>query len=236
MRNAPLPRGRVGSVNCPGCGHENRESAKFCEACAAPLAPSCASCGTALRPGARFCDECAHPVDSAAPKPITTEPLARSPRDYTPKHLADKILQSKPAPEGERKQLTVMFADVNGSMELAAQLDPEEWHPRPGALLRDPDRGRASLRRHGESVHRRRHHGALRRTDPHGHSFRRSSGRQHRRRPAHGLHRAGRSRRGAGLAAPAINLDILRRANFAARGQTTHEVVRTSPIAESAPS
>jgi class 3 adenylate cyclase/tetratricopeptide (TPR) repeat protein len=52
----------------------------------------------------------------------------RAPRDYTPKHLAEKILQSKSALEGERKQVTVLFADVKGSMELAEQLDPEEWH------------------------------------------------------------------------------------------------------------
>jgi class 3 adenylate cyclase len=47
--------------------------------------------------------------------------------DYTPKHLAEKILQSKSALEGERKQVTVLFADVEGSMEMAEQLDPEEW-------------------------------------------------------------------------------------------------------------
>jgi adenylate cyclase len=114
-------------MNCSGCGHENRDSAKFCEACATPLAPSCASCGTGLRPGARFCDECAHPVDSAAP-PAAAGESARSPRDYTPKHLVDRILQSKSALEGERKQVTVLFADVKGSMELAEQLDPEQWH------------------------------------------------------------------------------------------------------------
>jgi class 3 adenylate cyclase len=53
---------------------------------------------------------------------------ARAPRDYTPRHLAEKILQSKSALEGERKQVTVLFADVKGSMELAEKLDPEEWH------------------------------------------------------------------------------------------------------------
>jgi class 3 adenylate cyclase/tetratricopeptide (TPR) repeat protein len=52
----------------------------------------------------------------------------RDPRAYTPKHLADKILQSKSALEGERKQLTVLFADLKGSMELAEQVDAEEWH------------------------------------------------------------------------------------------------------------
>ncbi len=52
----------------------------------------------------------------------------RAPRHYTPKHLADKILQSKSALEGERKQVTVMFADVKGSMELAEQVGAEPWH------------------------------------------------------------------------------------------------------------
>ncbi len=64
---------------------------------------------------------------ASAPAAITRA-AERSPRDYTPKHLADKILQSKSALEGERKQVTVMFADVKGSMELAQQLDPEQWH------------------------------------------------------------------------------------------------------------
>src|SRR2546422_154813 len=52
----------------------------------------------------------------------------RDPRAYTPKHLAEKILNSRSALEGERKQVTVLFADVKGSMELAEQLDPEDWH------------------------------------------------------------------------------------------------------------
>ena len=55
-------------------------------------------------------------------------PPERDPRSYTPKHLADKILQSKSALEGERKQVTVLFADVKGSMDLAEQVDPEAWH------------------------------------------------------------------------------------------------------------
>jgi class 3 adenylate cyclase/tetratricopeptide (TPR) repeat protein len=62
------------------------------------------------------------------PAPTETREHERAPRDYTPKHLADKILRSKSALEGERKQVTVLFADVKGSMELAEQVDPEEWH------------------------------------------------------------------------------------------------------------
>jgi hypothetical protein len=52
----------------------------------------------------------------------------RDPRSYTPKHLAEKILTSRSALEGERKQVTILFADVKGSTELASDLDPEEWH------------------------------------------------------------------------------------------------------------
>jgi class 3 adenylate cyclase len=52
----------------------------------------------------------------------------RDPRSYTPKHLAEKILTSRSALEGEREQVTVLFADVKGSMDLAGQVDPEEWH------------------------------------------------------------------------------------------------------------
>ena len=56
------------------------------------------------------------------------KPTPPDPRSYTPKHLAEKILTSRGALEGERKQVTVLFADVKGSMDLAEQVDPEEWH------------------------------------------------------------------------------------------------------------
>jgi class 3 adenylate cyclase len=52
----------------------------------------------------------------------------RDPRSYTPKHLAEKILASRSALEGERKQVSVLFADVRSSMELAESVDPEDWH------------------------------------------------------------------------------------------------------------
>jgi hypothetical protein len=108
-------------VKCASCGYENREGAKFCGECAAPLAEAltCRSCGTANPKGRKFCDSCAQPL---------VEPLAPDPLSYTPKHLAEKILTTRSALEGERKQVTVLFADVQGSMDLAAQVDPEEWH------------------------------------------------------------------------------------------------------------
>src|SRR5438093_4700979 len=89
----------LSTLRCPSCGHANRAAAKFCEECGTRLASAAAS----------------------------AEP-PRAPRDYTGRHLAEKILGSRAALEGERKQVTVLFADVKGSMDLAEQLDPEEWH------------------------------------------------------------------------------------------------------------
>jgi class 3 adenylate cyclase/predicted ATPase len=84
------------------------------------LARTCSNCGTALSATAKFCHACAHPVAGPAEAP------APSPDSYTPKHLAEKILTSKAALEGERKLVTVLFADLKGSMELLADRDPEE--------------------------------------------------------------------------------------------------------------
>jgi predicted ATPase/class 3 adenylate cyclase len=109
-------------VNCPRCQHENPPQAKFCEECATPLARACSNCGTQLSATAKFCPECARPVAGGT----ATQPRFTSPGAYTPKHLAEKILTSKSALEGERKQVTVLFADMKGSMELLADRDPEE--------------------------------------------------------------------------------------------------------------
>ena len=108
-------------MQCPRCQHENTPKAKFCEECAAPLARTCANCGTQLSPTAKFCPECAHLV-AAGP----AEPRFAAPQSYIPRHLVEKILSSKAALEGERKQVTVLFADLKGSMELLADRDPEE--------------------------------------------------------------------------------------------------------------
>ena len=110
-------------MKCPRCQHENRSGAKFCEECAAPLARACANCGAQLSPSAKFCSECAHPAGQAAP---SISQRFSAPEAYTPKHLAEKILTSKAALEGERKQVTILFADLKGSMELLADRDPEE--------------------------------------------------------------------------------------------------------------
>jgi class 3 adenylate cyclase/tetratricopeptide (TPR) repeat protein len=106
-------------MKCLRCQHDSPQGARFCE-CATPLARVCSNCGTALSATAKFCHACAHPVAAEAGTP------SRSPDSYTPKHLAEKILTSKAALEGERKQVTVLFADLKGSMELLADRDPEE--------------------------------------------------------------------------------------------------------------
>src|SRR5258708_21393781 len=108
---------------CLRCQHHNRLVAKFWEGCAAPLARVCANCGARLSPTGKFCSECAHPAGQAAPSPL---PRFGAPEAYTPKHLAEKILTSKAALEGERKQVTILFADLRGSMELLADRDPED--------------------------------------------------------------------------------------------------------------
>ena len=81
---------------------------------------NCRSCGQANPPEARFCNGCG--------ARLTAAPTVPEPRSYTPRHLVEKILTSKGALEGERKPVTVLFADVVRSMELAERLDPEEWH------------------------------------------------------------------------------------------------------------
>jgi len=115
-------------LNCAACGHENLEGNRFCGGCGAPLARACPACQSANPPDHRFCGACGSPLAAAVRAPASPPPLERSPRDYTPKHLADRILRSKSALEGERKQVTILFADVKSSMELAASIDPEEWH------------------------------------------------------------------------------------------------------------
>jgi class 3 adenylate cyclase/tetratricopeptide (TPR) repeat protein len=109
-------------MRCPVCAHENPPPARFCRECGARLAPRCAECDAELPAAAKFCAECGHPVGG----PSTVQSRFSSPQSYTPKHLAERILTSRSALEGERKQVTMLFADVRGSMELLAGQDPEE--------------------------------------------------------------------------------------------------------------
>jgi class 3 adenylate cyclase/tetratricopeptide (TPR) repeat protein len=125
-------------MRCPRCNAESPAGMKFCGQCAAPLASACPSCGATNPPGHRFCGQCAAPLATAG------QPRFASPESYTPKHLAEKILISRSALEGERKLVSVLFADLKGSMELLADRDPEE-----ARKLLDP-----VLERMMEAVHR----------------------------------------------------------------------------------
>jgi len=107
-------------MRCPHCQHDNRPGSRFCEECATALQRACAACGAPLSATAKFCPECAHPAAAPPARQFV------SPEIYTPKHLAERILTSKAAIEGERKHVTILFADLKGSMELLADRDPEE--------------------------------------------------------------------------------------------------------------
>jgi predicted ATPase/class 3 adenylate cyclase len=107
-------------MKCLRCQAENPTGTRFCGQCAAPFISVCPSCGASNSPENKFCGQCAAPLDKPA------RPRFAAPESYTPKHLAEKILTSRTALEGERKQVTVLFADLKGSMELLADRDPEE--------------------------------------------------------------------------------------------------------------
>src|SRR5919201_1048167 len=112
-------RGEAPSMECPRCHALNHAEAKFCEDCGARMEAVCPSCGQPVGTGKNFYRSCG--------APLTVEPgRFTTPRSYTPRYLAEKILTSKSALEGERKQVTVLFADLKGSMELLADRDPED--------------------------------------------------------------------------------------------------------------
>ncbi len=105
-------------MRCPDCKADVIEGSVFCNQCGAQLALACEACGTRNPAGAQFCNRCGQAL-TAAPVP--------SPEAYTPPHLREKILAGRQQLEGERKQVTVLFADVRGSMDLQEQVDPEDW-------------------------------------------------------------------------------------------------------------
>ena len=111
-------------MRCPHCQHENRERARFCGGCGTALEDvrACPRCATLNSAGQKFCDACGAALAECVG--ATT----RDPRAYTPRHLVEKILTSRGALEGERKQVTVLFADLVDSMRLADILGAEDWH------------------------------------------------------------------------------------------------------------
>ena len=96
-------------MRCPRCQQETPADAEFCPECGARLVAVCTQCGTANAPRHKFCKKCGQPLVSS---PGPGGPRLVSPEAYIPKYLAEKILTSRSALEGERKQVTVLFADV----------------------------------------------------------------------------------------------------------------------------
>ena len=128
------------ALSCRACGADNPTGKKFCGDCGTALENRCPRCGANNPRDKKFCGDCGVSLrdsgfvdrgSSPRSEPRIANHESRTTnhasRAYTPKHLAEKIRQSRSALEGERKQVTVMFADVKGSMELAEQLDPEEF-------------------------------------------------------------------------------------------------------------
>jgi len=114
-------------MKCPQCASDNRPGRRFCGACGAAIPSPCPSCGFANEPDERFCGGCGK---SLAERP------QQSPHAYTPKHLADRILTSRAAMEGERKQVSVLFCDLVDSSRFAATLEPETMHEIMNRVLR----------------------------------------------------------------------------------------------------
>jgi len=124
-------------MKCQACGYDNAPQMKFCGECGAQLAAVCPACRAVNTPANKFCGECGASLTPAAPAasppsrataPAASEGRFASPQSYTPKHLADKILNSRSAIEGERKQVTVLFTDVSGFTAISERLDPEDVH------------------------------------------------------------------------------------------------------------
>jgi class 3 adenylate cyclase/tetratricopeptide (TPR) repeat protein len=126
-------------MQCPRCRHESPAGARFCGECAAPLGRTCPTCRSLNAQSNTYCTDCGAPL-AAAGSPQT----APGPHEYTPRYLAEKIIHAREAIEGERKQVTVLFADLRGSLEILADRDPED-----ARRLLDP-----VLERMMEAVHR----------------------------------------------------------------------------------
>jgi class 3 adenylate cyclase len=117
-----VPSSTEGKMRCLSCNAENQPMAKFCIECGAAFSIPCARCDFKNPPSAKFCQECGAPLKPGSASeqlrvanlPTSLGKLTTAPREY------DDV------PDGERKTVTALFADIKGSMELMENLDPEE--------------------------------------------------------------------------------------------------------------
>jgi len=116
-------------MKCQKCEFENREGAKFCGKCSAKLLLVCPRCHSENPPDNKFCDECGHDLtlpSEPIPKDLSFDEKIDKIQRYLPKGLTEKILSQRDRIEGERKQVTVMFCDMEGFTRLTEKLGPEE--------------------------------------------------------------------------------------------------------------
>src|SRR5215469_12261200 len=104
-------------MRCSNCGADNRDGRKFCAKCAGPLARLCPQCRASNEPGEDFCGECAAPL---------TKPSTPSAKEASNGPILIAGTSPSENLEGERKTVTMLFADMKGSMDLMEDLDPEE--------------------------------------------------------------------------------------------------------------
>jgi class 3 adenylate cyclase len=116
-------------MKCPKCEHDNREGVKFCEKCGAKMEFVCPNCAAKIPLGTEFCGECGSKVSQPLeppPKELSFDEKLEKIQRYLPKGLTKKILSQKNRIEGERKQVTVMFCDMQGFTALSEKLGIEE--------------------------------------------------------------------------------------------------------------
>jgi len=116
-------------MKCPKCQTDNKEGANFCLECGQKLEVKCPGCGHAVPLGAKFCNECGHQLSlpsKPTPKELSFDEKLQKIQKYLPRGLTEKVLSQRDKIEGERRQVTVMFADMQGFTPLVEKLGPEE--------------------------------------------------------------------------------------------------------------
>jgi class 3 adenylate cyclase/tetratricopeptide (TPR) repeat protein len=116
-------------MKCPKCRHKNQDDAKFCNACGHKLDLICSNCGRVNPPSSKFCNECGKELTASAivfKKELSFDEKINKIQRYLPKGVTEIILSQKGKIEGERKQVTVMFCDLEGFTSLVEHLGPED--------------------------------------------------------------------------------------------------------------
>ncbi|MDY6791565.1 MAG: adenylate/guanylate cyclase domain-containing protein [Thermodesulfobacteriota bacterium] len=116
-------------MKCPKCQTDNKEAAIFCRKCGEKFSLNCTKCGAENLPGDNFCDQCGYNLtvpSESIPKDLSFDEKIDKIQRYLPKGLTEKILSQRNKIEGERKQVTVMFCDMEGFTGLVEKLGSED--------------------------------------------------------------------------------------------------------------